>query len=224
MTVMTRNKKRYKKEVVEFCSKFIRPNGEQLFSCGAGLNVCVDAYGKLQPCMLLRHPETVYDLLGASGSSPLRDALNNFFPILRQRKAENQEYKARCARCFLKGLCDQCPAKSWMEHGTLDTPVEYLCSLTHAEARYLGLISESENAWDVNDWHSRIAQLSRRIQANTLDRDNEFQIQNDLTVEEHFFYGDQLSLCSHSSHTPQLSTPTIFLSTKEVYDGQERMD
>jgi sulfatase maturation enzyme AslB (radical SAM superfamily) len=38
---------------------------------------------------------------------------------------------------------NQCPAKSWMEHGTLDTPVEYLCSVAHAQARHLGLITDN---------------------------------------------------------------------------------
>ncbi|MEI8183897.1 MAG: hypothetical protein WCG29_14460, partial [Desulfomonile sp.] len=43
-------------------------------------------------------------------------ALEQSFPKLREIKASNPEYLARCAQCFLKGLCEQCPAKSWMEH------------------------------------------------------------------------------------------------------------
>jgi sulfatase maturation enzyme AslB (radical SAM superfamily) len=75
---------------------------------------------------------------------------------MRQMKATNADYLARCARCFLKGLCEQCPAKSWAEHGTLDTPVEYLCEVAHAQARYLGLVVESEWGWEVEDWRERI--------------------------------------------------------------------
>ena len=71
-------------------------------------------------------------------------------------KATQPEYLVRCARCFLKGLCEQCPAKSWAEHGTLDTPVEYLCEIAHAEARQLGLLAEKEMGWDVKDWRERI--------------------------------------------------------------------
>ena len=52
---------------------------------------------------------------------------------------------ARAASC--KGLCEQCPAKSWTEHGTLDTPVEYLCEVAHAQARYLGWLGEDEKGW-----------------------------------------------------------------------------
>jgi radical SAM protein with 4Fe4S-binding SPASM domain len=98
--------------------------------------------------MMLRHPVAVYDLRNGS----LKDALTDFFPRLREMKAKNPDYLARCARCFLKGLCEQCPAKSRMEHGTLDTPVEYLCQVAHAQALDLGLLKEGETAWNVMDW------------------------------------------------------------------------
>jgi sulfatase maturation enzyme AslB (radical SAM superfamily) len=90
------------------------------------------------------------------GRSALHYALAEFFPVLRERKAANPEYLRRCAACFLKGLCEQCPAKSYAENGTLDTPVEYLCAVAHAQARYLGLIKDKERAWEVEDWHERV--------------------------------------------------------------------
>jgi len=105
---------------------------------------------------MVRHPDCVYDL--HSGS--LEDAMTRFFPKMREMKAENPDYLARCAKCFLKGLCEQCPAKSWMEHGTLDTPVEYLCETAHAQAYDLGLMQEGERAWEVEDWKERIERFS----------------------------------------------------------------
>lgn len=152
LEILTRNKDRYIKGMKEFSSKFMRPPGDRLFSCGSGLGGCVDAYGYFQPCMLLRHPDMVYDLRKGS----LKEALTDFFPKLRKIKATNPDYLSRCARCFLKGLCGQCPAKSWSEYGTLDTPVEYLCGVAHAQARFLGLIRENEKAWEVKDWRDRI--------------------------------------------------------------------
>jgi radical SAM protein with 4Fe4S-binding SPASM domain len=146
----------YVKEMGEFCARFMGPPGDRLFSCGAGHGACVDAYGMVQPCLLMRHPAMVYDL--STGS--LRDALTNFFPRLREEtRAANPDYLARCARCFLKGLCEQCPAKSWAEHGTLDTPVEYLCRVAHAQARDLGLIRDGERGWEVKEWKERIKQI-----------------------------------------------------------------
>lgn len=147
---------RYISEMRQFCSKFMRPPGDQLFSCGAGHGTCIDAYGYAQMCMGLRHPGYVYDL----HQGTLRQALTEFFPRFLAQKAENPEFFRRCAVCFLKGLCEQCPAKSWTEHGTLDTPVEYLCEVAHAQARYLGLIGESEHAWEVKDWRERIKRFA----------------------------------------------------------------
>jgi len=128
------------------------PAGTSLFTCRAGKGGCVDASGQYQPCMLLRDPSVTYDLKTGS----LRDALLNFFPRLKDIRATNPLYLQRCARCFLHGLCDQCPAKSWMEHGALDIPVEYYCQIAHAKARYLGLLLEGEQAWEVEDWRQRL--------------------------------------------------------------------
>jgi len=139
-------------EMKEFCRKFMRPQGDKLFFCGSGRGGCVDAYGYFQPCMMLRDPDMVYDLKKGT----LQDALKNFFPKMKERKATNPEYLSRCAKCFLVGLCEQCPAKSWMEQGTLDTPVEYLCRMAHAEARYFGLLKDGELAWEVIDWQERV--------------------------------------------------------------------
>lgn len=147
LKIIARQKDKYLKGMQEFCSKFMRPAGDRLFACGAGrMSGCVDAYGSFQLCMLLRHPDTVYDLRRGS----LKDALEHFFPKVRETKATNPEYLKRCAVCFLKGLCEQCPAKSWMEHGSLDTPVEYLCEIAHTKARFLGLIKGKEKAWHKN--------------------------------------------------------------------------
>ena len=153
LLMLTRRPESYIKSMKEFSSKFMSPQGDVLFSCGSGVGgACLDAYGMLQPCMMLRHPDTVYDLRRGS----LRDSMTRFFPGLRTMRATNADYLARCARCFLKGLCEQCPAKSWMEHGTLDTPVDYLCQVAHAQARYLGLVGGSEWAWEVSNWRERI--------------------------------------------------------------------
>jgi len=50
-----------------------------------------------------------------------------------------------------------------MEYGTLDTPVEYLCAVAHAQARHLGLLQDGESSWEVpvEDWRARVAHFSR---------------------------------------------------------------
>ena len=159
LAFLTRDKDDYCKSVAQFSAQYLYPQGERLFNCGAGEGGCVDAYGNYQMCIPLRHPDTVYDLHQGS----LKEALTDVFPRLRDLRANNPAYLERCARCFIKSLCEQCPGKSWTEHGTLDTPVEYLCQLGHAQARYLGLIDEGEYAWEVRDWRERIAQLRTEV-------------------------------------------------------------
>ena len=147
----------YLKNMKEFCSRFMVPPGDELFLCGAGFKSgYVDAYGYFQPCTLLKHPDTVYNLRNGS----LKDALTEFFPKVRRMKSTNTDYLARCVRCFLKGICEQCPAKSWAEHGTLDTPVEYLCEIAHGKARHLGLLETGEVAWEVADWRERLKEFA----------------------------------------------------------------
>jgi radical SAM protein with 4Fe4S-binding SPASM domain len=150
--VLSRDRNRYLQEMKQFCAKFMRATGNKIFSCGLSHGGCVDAYGNFQPCMLLRHPDTVYDLRAGS----LREALVELFPRIKEMKTQNSDYLARCSRCFLHGLCEQCPGKSWMEHGTLDTPIDYFCQVAHARALDLGLLQEGEQAWEIEDWKERI--------------------------------------------------------------------
>ena len=154
VAVMTRDPDKYRREMEAFSSKFMGPAGDVLFGCGAGHGMCIDTYGRAQPCMGVRSPALTVDLIGG-GDGPLRAALD-VFSRLPEMRATNPEYLERCAVCFLKGLCEQCPAKSWAEHGTLDTPVEYLCAVAHAQARWLGWLSEGERAWEVSDWRERV--------------------------------------------------------------------
>jgi radical SAM protein with 4Fe4S-binding SPASM domain len=151
VAVLARREQSYRAEMAEFGAKFMGPPGDVLFRCGAGHGISVDAYGRAQPCMGVRAPELTVDVLSAS----LAEALERF-SHLTELRAANPEYLRRCAVCFLKGLCEQCPAKSWAEHGTLDTPVEYLCAVAHAQARFLGWLKPGEKGWKTSDWSNRI--------------------------------------------------------------------
>ena len=147
------NRQEYLKNTKNLFTRVTSLPGNTLFCCGAGIGSgCVDAYGFFQPCLSVRHQDTIYDLKTGN----LKDALVNFFPKVKKIKSHNPGYLARCARCFLMDLCDHCPAKSWMEYGRLDSPVDYLCQVTHVQARCLGLLAEKEMAWEVTDWKERL--------------------------------------------------------------------
>jgi MoaA/NifB/PqqE/SkfB family radical SAM enzyme len=173
-----RDRDRYLESMRQFCNKFMGAAGDRLFTCGAGRGTCVDAYGSAQMCMPLRHPEMVVDLRsGTRGSGDsrrgartggklvtgsLRRSLTEVFPRLRELRATDSDYLATCARCFLKGLCEQCPGKSWSEHGALDRRVEYLCEVAHEQARDLGLLLPGERAWEVDDPDARVSTFCGR--------------------------------------------------------------
>jgi MoaA/NifB/PqqE/SkfB family radical SAM enzyme len=174
LALLTRDAAKYRRDMTQFASRFIGPPGDVLFGCGAIHGMCIDAYGCAQPCMGLRAPELTVGLTPMTpltgegglvcplpvlereaGVASLGDALARFRQ-LREVRATNPEYLRRCARCFLKGLCEQCPAKSWVEHGTLDTPVTHLCEVAHAQARYLGWLGGNEHGWEVMNWQERV--------------------------------------------------------------------
>jgi len=149
------------KELGEFIARSAAVHGDSLFLCYEERGRrAVDAYGTFQYCLQLRHPETVYDLRRGS----LREAVVDHAPRLGAMTAQDPEYIGRCGRCFLRAFCLQCPARSWAEHGTLDTPVEYLCDVAHAQAEALGILGAGERAWTVADWQARVggAAASRR--------------------------------------------------------------
>ncbi len=145
--VLKQEEKRYRKDIERFCQKFLGTSGDdQLFSCGAGVGGChIDAYNNFQLCMLLRHPDCVYSLRQGS----FKEAWGEFVPKVKEIRANNKKYQEKCQRCFLKFLCEQCPAWSWMEHGILGEPVDYLCQIAHTEAVWLGLLKKGEKAWEV---------------------------------------------------------------------------
>jgi radical SAM protein with 4Fe4S-binding SPASM domain len=137
----------------EFIAHYTGQRSKRLLTCGAGKGLaCLDAYGRLQSCLLLRHPDTVYDLKTGS----LKDAMTDFFPRLRRRQARNTDFLSRCANCVLRGLCEQCPAQSWIETGGLDTPVDYLCDIAQTQARFLGLLAADEKPWEIRNWKERV--------------------------------------------------------------------
>ena len=161
----------------DFTGKYLGPPGDLLFRCSAGRVICVDAYGSVQPCMGLRMPDLTVKLsclkngklegICEKAGVSIGDAIDLFSKggedmlPLKSLRAKDPEYLKRCARCFLKGLCEQCPAKSWAEHGTLDTPVDYLCEITHERALLMGLLKENEKAWSVHDWEERVKDFIR---------------------------------------------------------------
>ncbi len=142
INILSRDWDRYHKDKEMFAAKYMGPTGNKLFTCGAGEGLYIDAYGRAQPCVGIKAPELTVDVLNGGLA-----AVPGYFGDLCKIQATNPYYLKRCAVCGLKGLCEQCPAKSWAENGTLDTPVDYFCEVAHAHARRLGWLGENEYGW-----------------------------------------------------------------------------
>ncbi len=111
----------------EFCGKFITPlPSEHLFSCGAGVSTFhIDPYGRMSACEMARFRS--YDL--RSGS--FREGWDDVIPgILNLRPKADYP----CSRCELISLCGQCPGWAWLEKGSPELPVEYLCDIAFLRA------------------------------------------------------------------------------------------
>ena len=131
VAILARRKETFEQQATVFRKRFM---GTAAASCGAGRHPCVDAYGRVQPCLSMRDPARTLNVFGADAaeSLSLREALNAF------RKQNYMPANPRCRPCSLRGLCEQCHASSWIEHGESGTPVQYHCDVAREQARRLG--------------------------------------------------------------------------------------
>jgi len=114
--------------------------GDDLYVCGAGeRSFHVDPYGRLALCAISRGH--TYDLRRFS----FRAAWTEFIPWVRSLKMEQD---VLCRKCPAIGLCGQCPGWSYLEHGDLETPSEYVCAVGRARAEALGKRHDVEDYAD----------------------------------------------------------------------------
>jgi len=159
LAVLAKDPVSYKQDLLRLCRYVAGRPTDKIFTCNEGNQLCIDSYGQIQHCLALRHPDTVVD----SKKQTMRYALTEFFPKLREMRSHNPEYLNRCGKCVLRGLCEQCPAKSWIEHGVLDQPVEYCCEIAHAQARYIEILEGKEYGWEITDWEKRLLSLDELL-------------------------------------------------------------
>ncbi len=106
-----------------------------LFSCLRNYRqVIVDPHLNLLPCVILRHPDFCYSLVDSS----LYDGLmfvDRVSRVVHQRTDE----KERCGECQIRGICRNCPANAFLEHGDFEGIGEYYCQISQEIAKVLGL-------------------------------------------------------------------------------------
>lgn len=144
-------------DYAKHCMTFIMGHagrcGPNIFTCSAGRGqICVDSYGYLYPCLMLKSEGLSYDIRRGR----LYTAISEFFPRKLNLISRNAEYIEKCSECFLKPFCEQCPGKSFVESGVYDQPLDYYCHVTNEIAQRIGLLKHSEQSWQISDWHARI--------------------------------------------------------------------
>jgi len=104
---------------------------DSILRCGAGRrNFYITSDGYLRPCASLSHPAFSYDLRRGS----LAEALDVFLPAMLSKKSGDRELLEECNRCPMLQFCDICPAAAYLESGSLDGHVDYLCQMAHARS------------------------------------------------------------------------------------------
>jgi radical SAM protein with 4Fe4S-binding SPASM domain len=128
------------KEWRKFCEKFIGPSeSDNLYICGAGISTFhIDPYGKMSACEMTRFQN--YDLRCGSFKEGWYKSIPEFLTL-----KPKGDYP--CGKCDLISLCGQCPGWGWLENGSPEAPVDYLCRIAHlrVEEFYGSNNSQEEN-------------------------------------------------------------------------------
>jgi radical SAM protein with 4Fe4S-binding SPASM domain len=105
-------------------------HADEVYTCGGGVNsFAVDPQGKMSICVL-SHMDT-YDLRGGS----FREGWEHFLFEVRRKKATRL---TKCVACQMKSTCGMCPANGELENGDPESPVDFLCQVSHLRAHTLG--------------------------------------------------------------------------------------
>lgn len=109
------------------------PDELRNFHCAAGkADFFCNPYGKLQVCTLIPKPEHQYEW--RHGGS-LKEAFYEFFPKVTNSRPQKAQ---RCHPCNLWDVCEGCAGWSSTVHGDLETPVDFMCEVTHRRAMAFG--------------------------------------------------------------------------------------
>jgi MoaA/NifB/PqqE/SkfB family radical SAM enzyme len=86
---------------------------------------CIDPYGLMTFCYLIKDPALRYDLRRGS----FREAWEEFIPSLADRIRGGPEYQENCGACNLRHDCRWCAVYGYLEHGRHSAKVGSLCQV-----------------------------------------------------------------------------------------------
>lgn len=103
----------------------------EVYQCGGGVDAfAIDPYGGLSICNLSEKEK--FDLRAGS----FEEGWGNFLRGVRHRPRTRV---TKCTRCQLTVWCGMCPANGELENGHKESPVEFLCEVSHLRAYAFGI-------------------------------------------------------------------------------------
>ena len=99
---------------------------DTVYFCGGGQkSFAINPYGEMSICITSQ--QELFDIR----SSSLRSTWENSLQEVRTRK---RMQITKCVHCRIQSLCGMCPANGEMENGDQESPVEFLCRVSHLRA------------------------------------------------------------------------------------------
>jgi MoaA/NifB/PqqE/SkfB family radical SAM enzyme len=144
VALLTEDPERYRREMADFLERCPAVLGPQLFTCGIGPG-CIDAYGRFQPCLTLRHPDLTVDLKISS----LQEAYATLYPQLEAMRGTDPLFLQRCARCFLRALCEQLSRPRLVRRGPTGSARRLPLPGDPCPGPLLGAFGRRESGWEV---------------------------------------------------------------------------
>lgn len=116
----------------------LAPEGDRLFSCGAGQNFLhVDPYGNVQVCLMVKNFQR------SLREKPLERIYHEDFPeIISIRRDE----VSKCGGCEHRATCHNCPGVALWETKSNHSHVDFACQLTAVRSRMYGVAGDAARA------------------------------------------------------------------------------
>jgi radical SAM protein with 4Fe4S-binding SPASM domain len=133
------------------------PGGDEIYQCGGGeFGFAVGPEGKMSICTM-SHFEA-YDLRGGS----FKEGWENYLLGVRHKKATRI---TKCTACRMKPVCGMCPANGELENRDAESPVDFLCQVSHLRARTFGLAVVPHGDCEYCEGGSGYGELMRSVRS-----------------------------------------------------------
>ncbi len=140
------------------------PDDNHKYTCGGGMSGCaIDPEGNLSICVISHQQD--YNIrskgFGEGWEGHLLDVRN-----------QTRTRPSICDQCKIRSACGMCPANGELENGDAESPVDFLCQVTHLRAYALGLdVPPHGDCRCCNDavLHGELMAAAQRIQNQETD-------------------------------------------------------